>query len=158
MNFIITFVFRWLKALDTTGLEHMVNRNIRLFLIPMPFSHFSCAFGLLSYFILVCLHAFLTEFWFRILYAIVSFCVSGVLQVSNPQTERIFWQLSICNSASALMYDVSIGVLWFLSALWHSFLGMGSFIFNILFTLLLSMGPLSSSPRHFKCDVDGAST
>ena len=46
-------------------------QNIRLFLIPMPFSHFLCAFGLLSYFIWVCSHAFLIEFWFRISHSVL---------------------------------------------------------------------------------------
>ena len=65
---------------------------------------------------------------------------------------------STYDSTPALICDAFIGVFDSLFAFWRSFLGMGSFIFNILFTLLLSMGPLPSSPRHFKCDVDGAST
>ena len=77
---------------------------------------------------------------------------------SNPRTERIFQELGICNSAPALIYDAFIGVFDSLFSFWHSFLGVGSFIFNIMFTLILPMGPVLSSPRHFQCDVDGAST
>ena len=68
---------------------------------------------------------------------------------SNPRTERIFWQLSICNSAPALIYDAFIGVFWLFICLLAFISGMGSFIFNILFTLLLSMGPLLSLLRTF---------
>ena len=65
-------------------------------------------------------------------------------------TERIFRQFSTYDSTFALMYDAFIGVFfWLLFAFWHSFIGMGSFIFNILFTLLLSMGPLLSPLRTF---------
>ena len=141
MNFIITFVFRWLKALDTTGLEHMVNRKIHLSLIPMPFSHSSGAFGLLSYFIWVFLHAFLTEFWFRILYPIVSFCVSGVLHVLAHRWRGSFSNLVLmiqhrlwCMMLSKEFLTL-ICLLAFVS--WH-----GIIYINILFTLLFSMGPL----------------
>ena len=65
------------------------------------------------------------------------------------RTERIFWQFSTCDSALLWFMMLFIGVLWFLSSFWHSFLGLGSFIFNILFTLLLSMGPLLSLLRTF---------
>ena len=52
-----------------------------------------------------------------------------------------FGDLVLISSAFVLMYNAFIGVFLLLSAFWRSFLGMGSFVFNILFTLLLSMGP-----------------
>ena len=67
----------------------------------------------------------------------------------SSRTERVFQQFSTYDSVYALMYDAFIGFFWLLFAFWPSFLGMGSFIFNILFTSLLSMGPLLSPLRTF---------
>ena len=68
------------------------------------------------------------------------------------------WQFSTYDSAFDLVHDVFIGILNLISLLGNLFPGMGSFIFNILFTLLFSMGPLLPPLRHFKCEVDEAST
>ena len=67
----------------------------------------------------------------------------------SSQMERIFWQFSTYDSAPALIYDAFIGVFDSLFSFWHSFLGMWAFIFNTLFTFILSMGPLLLLLRTF---------
>ena len=63
-----------------------VNRNIHLFLIPMPFCTF-CAFGL--FVLLSPPHAFISEFFIQAPLSIVSFCVRDVCNFQLTDGEEI---------------------------------------------------------------------
>ena len=65
----------------------MVNKNIHLFLIPMPFCIF---FVLLEFFVLLSPpHAFLSEFFIQAPLSIVSFCVRDVFNFQLTDGEEL---------------------------------------------------------------------
>ena len=130
----------------------MVNRNIRLFLIPMRFCTFVlldfCAFGLLSFLLSppACL-----SFWIFIQdpLSIVFVCVRDVFNFELMDEEEL---LEILYSyGSLLCFDTYcfLRIFWLLFAFWLSIPGMGSFKYNIPLPCFLSMDFCCHPLRHF---------
>ena len=85
-RWVLFYLCLWVvSSLDTTGSKHMVNRNIRLFLIPMPIA-LLCLLNFLFFwvlpmpFFLNCIQALLS---------IVSFCVRDVFTFKLIDGEEI---------------------------------------------------------------------
>ena len=125
----------------------MVNINIHLFLIPMSF----CTFLLLVFCpFWVLLHAFLSEFFIQAPLSIVSFCVRDVFNFQLTDREELWQFCTHLVQYFVLIHIAFLGYFWLLFSFWISILGMGSFIYNILFTLLPFHGFFVVTPlRHF---------
>ena len=122
----------------------MVNRNIHLFLISMPFCTF-CGFGLFS-FHLSPPHAFLSEFFIQAPLSIVSFCVRDVFNFQLTDREELWQLFTHMVQYFVLIHIAFLGDFLLLFSFWISILGMGSFIYNILFTLLPFHGSFTITP------------
>ena len=133
----------------------MVNKNIRLFLIPMPFF----TFVLLDFFVLF-ESSCMPSFWIFIQAppSIMSFCVRDVLIFQLTDGEEL-WQS--CTRMVQYFVFIHIAFLrrfWLLFSFWLSILGMGSFKYNIMFTMLPLHGSFVVTPSYiFKSEIDGAS-
>ena len=125
----------------------MVNKNIHLFLIPMPFCTFLCFRTFVLSFESSCMPFFL-NFFIQAPLSIVSFCVRDVSTFSS-RTEKNFRRFSTYGSTFVLRYNAFHRSFRLLSTFWHSIPGMGSFAYNVMFTLIPFMGPLMSLPRTF---------
>ena len=124
----------------------MVNINIHLFLIPMPFFTL-CAFGDFCPFIWVLLHAFLSEFSIQDPLSIVSFCVRDVL-IFSSWTEENFGNLVLI----WLCFDTYCFIMsfWLLFALFgFQFLAWDHLYIIYCLPCFLSMGILLSPPKTF---------
>ena len=125
----------------------MINRNIHLFLIPMPF----CTFVLLDLFVLLSPpHAFLSEFFIQAPLSIVSFCVRDVFNFQLTDEEEL---LEILYSYdSVLCLDTYCFLRSFDSYLPFGFQFLAwDHLYNIIYCLpcSLSVGLLLSPPRTF---------
>ena len=126
----------------------MVNRNIRLFLIPMPF----CTFVLLDFcpFFWVLLHAFLFEFFFiQAPLSIVSFCVRDVFNFQLMDREEL-WQF--CTHMIQYFILIHIALLGDFDSYFpfgFQFLARDHLYIIYCLRCFLSMGLLLSPPRTF---------
>ena len=120
-----------------------VNRNIHLFLIPMPFCTF-CAFGLFVLFESSCMPLFLNFYSGSSIHSVL--LCERCIDFSAHGRRRT---LAILYSyGSVLCFDTYCFLtrFWLLFAFWISILGMGSFKYNILFTLLPLHGSFAVTP------------
>ena len=86
----------------------MVNTNIHLFLIPMPFCTFVLFWTLSFAYESSCIPLFLNFHPGSSIHSVLLCEIS--IQSFSSRTERNFWQFSTYDSAFSLMYDAFIGV------------------------------------------------
>ena len=148
MSFFFYLCLRIAPSLNTTGLWHMVNRNIHLFFIPMPFCTFLCFWTFFSFWVL--LMPFFLNFFIQAPLSIVSFCVRDVFN----------FQLTDGKTLLAILYSYGLvlcfDTYWFLRRFFDSYFPFG---FQFLawdhlyiiycFPCFLSVGLLLSPPRTF---------
>ena len=96
--------------------------------------HF-CAFGLLS-FLLSPPFCLLLEILIQTPLSIVSFCVRYVFNFQLTNREELWKSCTNIVQYFVLIHIAFLRRFWLLFAFWLSIPGMGSFIYNILFTLL----------------------
>ena len=135
----------------------MENRNIPLFLIPMPFCTFCAFFGLLSFaYESSCMPSFLNFHSGSSIHSVL--LCERCIQLSAHGQRRTFGNLVLIWFSTLFRYILLSQERLTLICLWHSILGMGSFIYNIMFTLLPFHEPFAVTPQDiFKCEMDGAS-
>ena len=138
-----TSVFRLLPVLTPQDCNILVNKDICLFLIPMPFCTFVLLFFLSFLNPLACL---LFEFFIQAPLSIVSFCVRDVLIFQLTDGEELWQSCTHMVQYFVLIHIAFLGDFLLLFSFWLSILGMGSFIYNIVFTLLPFHGSFAVTP------------
>ena len=124
----------------------MVNINIHLFLIPMPF----CTFVLLDPFVLFessCM-PFFPNFYSGSFIHSVLLC-ERCIDFSSHRRRRTLSIMYSYGSVFVLIHIAFLGDFDSYLPFWLTVLGMESFKYNILFTLLPLHGSLLSPPKTF---------
>ena len=122
----------------------MVNRYIRLFLIPMPFFTFLCFWTFLPFWVL--LFAFFLNFDSGSSIHSVLLCERYFN--FNSWMENKFGNLIHTDVVQHVFFDTYLPFrrFWLLLAFWISIYGMLSFKYNTLFTLLPFHGSFAVTP------------
>ena len=125
----------------------MVNRNIRLFLIPMPFCTFFVILDLFSFWVL--LMPFCLNFFIQDPLSIVSFCVRDVFNFQLTNREEI-WKF--CTHMVQYFVLIHIAFLGYFDSYFpfgFQFLAWDHLYIIYCLPCFLSMGLLLSPPKKF---------
>ena len=126
----------------------MVNINIHLFLFLMPFCTFLC-FWTFVLFILVLLHAFLSEIFIQALLSIVSFCVRDVFKFQLTDGEELWKFGTYMFQYFVLIHNAFIGVFYSYLPFGFQFLTWDHLYIIYCLPCFLPVGILLSLPRTF---------
>ena len=107
--------------------------------------HF-CVFWTLVLFIWVPLHAFLSEFFYSGSSIHSALLCERCIDFQLTHGEELWQFCTHMVQYFVLIHIAFLGYFWLLFSFWVSILGMGSFIYNILFTLLSFHGSFYVTP------------